>query len=79
MMFMEIPVEQGIYQSLLNGKIEHVIKFKYMKNWSMVYMSFTLSELTTTSVQQIASTYNKPIKVDLTPKKGGFLGRLLGG
>ncbi len=79
MMFMEIPVEQGIYQSLLKGKIEHISKFKYMKNWSVVYMSFTLSELTTTSVQQIASTYNKPIKVDLTPKKGGFLGRLLGG
>jgi hypothetical protein len=79
MMFMEVPVEQGIFQSLLRGKIEHVIKYRYMKNWSELYISFVLSELTTTSVQQIAATYNKPIKVDLTPKKGGILGRLLGG
>ena len=79
MIFMELPVEQGIYQSLLNGKILNVIKYKYNKSWTETYIAFTLSEMTTTSIQQIASTYNKPLKVDLTPPKSGLLGKLFGG
>ncbi len=79
MMFMELPVEQGIFQSLLRGKLEYLLKNRYIKSWTDTYISFVLSDMTTTSVQQIASTYNKPIKVDLTPKKGGLFGKFFRG